>query len=465
MFHDDTLTITSHIDRNTAYTYWVPLLPGPGASQYGTSLMNPEAVIVAGAYLIRSASLSGTTLSIRADFNGSTPLEVIGFPPTVNKVSVNGKLLKHTTTATGTLLTQPEVNIPRIQLPELATLSWYSVDSLPEVQVKFDDSRWPVADKKPDVKPEATYKVSNFTVQDASPVSLYGSDYGFNTGTLVFRGHFTSTGSEKSFRVWTTGGTAYASSVWLNDRFLGSFKNSDRAEDANSTYNLPNLRSGQKCVLTVVVDSMGLNENLNSGYDDMKVPRGIFSYTLEGGADISTWKLTGNLGGESYVDKFRGPLNEGGLFFERQGFHYPSPPVDSFVNASSPLNGVDRAGITYYTANMPLNLPSETHDIPLSFVFASPPAQGGDYRALLYVNGFQFGKYVSNIGPQTEFPVPEGILNYKGDNWIGLALWALDDVGAKVPGFTLKAGTPVQSSRRKVEFVRGPSYSKRQEAY
>jgi hypothetical protein len=32
-----------------------------------------------------------------------------------------------------------------------------------------------------------------------------------------------------------------------------------------------------------------------------------------------------------------------------------------------------------------------------------------DYRAQLWVNGYQFGKYANNIGPQSSFPVPQGM--------------------------------------------------------
>lgn len=56
------------------------------------------------------------------------------------------------------------------------------------------------------------------------------------------------------------------------------------------------------------------------------------------------------------------------------------------------------------------------------------------YRAQLFVNGYQYGKYVNHIGPQTSFPVPEGILNYRGTNWIGLSLWAHGEDGAKLDG-------------------------------
>ena len=47
----------------------------------------------------------------------------------------------------------------------------------------------------------------------------------------------------------------------------------------------------------------------------------------------------------------------------------------------------------------------------MSFQFSGEDAP---YRALLFVNGWKFGKRVANIGPQTRFPVPPGILDYKG---------------------------------------------------
>ncbi|KAG6015584.1 hypothetical protein E4U54_003345 [Claviceps lovelessii] len=475
----DNLTIYL-VDRNSAYQYWVPVLAGSKASSFGTSLMNPEAVIVCGGYLIRSASIWRDTLFLRADFNASTALEVVSVPSGVTKLSVNGQPLKYTTTSRGSWLAYPDISIPQISIPMLSDLTWYKIDSLPEVNPFYDDSRWPTAFKKSTDKPQATHDQSNATVfGGTTPVSLYGSDYGFYTGTLLFRGHFTASGNETTLRIWTSGGAGYASSVWLNDDHLGSFKGNDAVETANSTYTFPQLQTGNAYVLTVVVDSMGLNENFNSGFDDMKVPRGIFDYKLSAAADddkgtsIQSWKITGNFGGEDYADRFRGPLNEGGLFFERKGYHYPAPPVDKMTTMGTPLfskgtpyEGNDRAGITYYTAKLPLHLPAETHDTPLSFAFTNATTrQRGDYRAILYVNGFQFGKYASNIGPQTEFPVPEGILNYNGDNWIGLALWSLDDTGASVPGFALKKGTPVQTSRARVSFVEGPLYTERQWSY
>lgn len=61
--------------------------------------------------------------------------------------------------------------------------------------------------------------------------------------------------------------------------------------------------------------------------------------------------------------------------------------------------------------------------------------------AQLYVNGWQLGKRVANIGPQSAFPVHEGILDYEGQNTVVLSLWALGNATAdtKIPSFKLVA--------------------------
>lgn len=460
------------IDRNSAYNYWVPLLPGKDKSAYGTSLMNPEAVIVNGGYLIRSASVQDSTLSLSADFNKTSTIELVGGAPDgVKTLKINGKTTKYTTDSDGNWLASPSTTIPTISVPDLSKLDWYKVDSLPEISAKYDDKPWVVANKEQNqTMREASHDISNSTFRAfTAPVSLRASDYGFYSSAVLFRAHFTATGDESEFKLWTIGGTAYASSVWLGDKYLGSFKGSSGDESHNDTYPLPILTAKKKYVLTVIVDSMGLNENFSPGYDDMKTPRGVFNWSINGKSGAVTpvdeWKITGNLGGQNYVDKFRGPLNEGGFFYERQGFHLPNPPVGSApFSKGSPLTGFDHAGVAFYTAKLTLDLPTPEYDIPLSFVFDNG-TRTGDYRAQVYVNGFQFGKYISYIGPQTEFPVPEGIFNYHGDNWIGVSIWAVSDTGARLPDFQLKAGVPVLTGRKSVQVVDGPAFTKRPGAY
>lgn len=421
--------------------------------------MNPDTVIVNGGYLVRSVNVEESTLEVKADFNVSTPLEIIGAPKGVSKLLINGKETEYTKSSLGNWIAKPGLEFPTVTLPDLKSLDWHMIESVPEIKADYDDSKWMVADQNYTNNPKGTPL--------KTPVSLYGSDYGFNTGMLVFRGYFTSNGKESKLDLTTSGGYAYASSVWINDTFIGSYKGNPSDEVGVSAYDVPKLTRGSNYIVTILVDSNGLNENFVPGEDEMKHPRGILDYKLSSPSGCTTrikqWKITGNLGGQDYEDKFRGPLNEGGLFFERQGYHLPSPPLDEF-ESGRPMEGIDHVGVAFYVAKLTLDLPSDKYDIPVAFNFDNSTSSG-DYRALLFVNGFQYGKYVQNLGPQTEFPVPEGILNHHGDNWIGVSVWALDEGGAKVPGLSLSSRSPVLTSRDNVEIVDGPAYSERKNAY
>jgi len=58
------------------------------------------------------------------------------------------------------------------------------------------------------------------------------------------------------------------------------------------------------------------------------------------------------------------------------------------------MTGITEAGIAFYSTSFDLALPAG-YDIPLSFVFANTTMNGttSDFRAQLFVNGYQFGKY------------------------------------------------------------------------
>ncbi|KAK1779963.1 glycoside hydrolase superfamily [Copromyces sp. CBS 386.78] len=445
------------LDRNSAYNYWAPQIADTSSS-----------LIVNGGYLIRSASINGASLSLQADFNTTTTLELIGVPRGVSKLQINGETTKYRVDSEGNYIVKIDHKVPTLSLPDLSKAKWSYIDSLPEIQPDYDDSAWPSANLK---------STNNTNVGPLkTPVSLYASDYGFHTGALLFRGHFTATGAETKLYISTIGGKAFGSSVWLNSSFVGSWPGSGAASVHNDTYSLPSpLVAGKNYVFTVLVDNMGLNEDWTVGDDTMKLPRGILDYALFTSTNTSvpksdiTWTLTGNLGGEQYRDKSRGPLNEGGLYVERQGYHLPSPPVFSsaFSTNSTPFARLSQPGVAFYTTSFPLSLPSSQFDIPLNFVFDNSTSfeSGTEYRAWLYVNGFQYGRYVSHIGPQTAFPVPEGILNYNGQNWVGVAVWATGKKGAKVPGLKLEAGTPVRTGREEVEVVDGGHWERREGAY
>lgn len=202
----------------------------------------------------------------------------------------------------------------------------------------------------------------------------------------------------------------------------------------------------------------------------MKNPRGILDYTLSGRNQSSiSWKLTGNLGGEDYRDKTRGPLNEGGLYAERQGYHLPGAPIQDWKDSAlGPLAGVSAPGVSFYATNFDLDIPAG-YDIPISISIANSTATSNGtaaaFRAQIYVNGYQFGKYVHNVGPQDVFPVPQGIWDYNGSNYLAISLWALEPEGAKLGNFTLVSGLEVQSGFGPVALSPMTGWSEREGAY
>ncbi|KAL9091821.1 MAG: hypothetical protein Q9159_001193 [Coniocarpon cinnabarinum] len=436
----DGLALTAYlVDRNTAYNHWV---------------FN-DTIVQAG-YLVRNATFSAAgQLDIAGDLNASVPVSVLA--PTdknIAKLTFNGEDVATTTNpTTGAVSGNLTYTAPEVSLPDFSTAGWKFIDSLPEIQASYDDSAWPVAN----LTSSPNIQFNNFT----TPVSLYGGDYGFSYGSLVFRGHFTASGAETSFSVNAQGGIAFASATWLNDTFLGAWPGDNTNANYTTTFPLSNLTSGSNYVLTIVIDLTGLDENYDAGDSGLKSPRGILDYTLGGRekSDVS-WKLTGNLGGENYADLTRGPLNEDGYYAVRQGYHLPGAPLDAF-NDSSPYDGLSAPGVGFYGVNFDLDLP-KGYDIPLSFSFTNNTSAS---RTNLYVNGYQFGKYVSNVGPQQLFPVPEGILNHQGSNYVAVTLFNMDAQGANLDGFSLVNTATVQSGYGDVVAAPQTGFSPRAGAY
>lgn len=407
---------------------------------------------------MRNATVSAGCLDLVGDFNATTDIEVIGGAPSkLTTLNINGESTEFDQDQYGVVTASVAFNPPSINIPSLSSLRWKYIDSLPEVQPDYDDSAWPDAD--------LSYS-NNTNFNLSTPTSLFGADYGFSTGVLIYRGHFTANGDESTVFIETQGGSAFGTSVWVNSDFIGSFDGYDAAINTNKTYNLPNLESGSDYVLTVVIDEMGMDENYVVGENEMKNPRGIMRYRLPGHeASAVTWKLTGNFGGEDYPDKDRGPLNEGGLYAERQGYHLPGAPIADWQASGGPTEGTSSAGVAFYAAEIELDIPSGW-DVPLSFTFANGTMSGDSdataYRVQLYVNGYQFGKYVHNIGPQTSFPVPQGIWDYSGTNYIAFALWSLEAGGAKVDGLELTVNGTILSGYGDIPLSPQTGWSDRQ---
>jgi beta-galactosidase len=94
----------------------------------------------------------------------------------------------------------------------------------------------------------------------------------------VYRGRFVANGKESELKLWTQGGSAFGSSVWINSSFIGSWTGDNAYRDNNSTYALPKLTAAKEYVFTILVDNNGLDGNWVVGADVQKNPRGVSYY-------------------------------------------------------------------------------------------------------------------------------------------------------------------------------------------
>lgn len=72
---------------------------------------------------------------------------------------------------------------------------------------------------------------------------------------------------------------------------------------------------------------------------------------------------------------------------------------------------------------------------------------------------------VNNLGPQTSFPVPQGILDYSGTNYIAVTLWSQEEEVVKLGGLQLVANAVIQSGMRNPGLSPAPVWEDREGAY
>ncbi|KAF3071167.1 putative beta-galactosidase E [Daldinia childiae] len=445
--------------RNEAYNYWILDLPTSDlAGNYVSAARINEtdsSVIIRGGYLMRTASIDGDSLYLVGDVNATTDIEVVAAPITPKKLFFNSKEVIITKSTdirvAGTIIYEP----PNIDIADLSRLKWSYIDSLPEILTTYDDSNWT----------QCTLTSTNNTRNLTTPISLYASDYGYHSGSLLYRGHFTATSQESAFFLEAQGGDGFGYSVWLDSTYLGSWSGSTPSVSHNQTLPFPSrLQTGTPHVLTVLIDHMGLHMNFEADSQNMREPRGILSYKITGQSNSSaiSWKMTGNFGGEHYVDYSRGPLNEGGIWAERKGYHLPGAPTDTWVKRT-PSQGLTSPGVGFFSTKFNLSIP-KGFDVPISLTFgnsSTPEGAPQNFRVQIFINGWQFGKYVNNLGPQARFILPEGILNYDGPNYLALTLWSQDISGATIKDLALEVDAVIQSGYSRPSLVNGTSYSPR----
>lgn len=407
------------LDRDTAWTFWAP------ATTNNPAVAPDEHIFVLGPYLVRSAEIANKVLHISGDNDVATNVEAYTGED-IDTIVWNGKRLAAERTKYGSVTAKiPGAEERKIELPPLK--DWRSADSAPEIDADYDDSNWIECNKTTTLSP----------IKPLSLPVLYSSDYGFYPGAKIYRGYFDGKNAS-TVELTCSGGRAFGWNAWLNGQLIGGDYGKEILSTTNATLKLdPKILKSEDNVLTVVVDYHGHDQT--STDKGLNNPRGILGAVLHpqgtsNDTGFKTWKIQGNAGGSKNIDPVRGPMNEGGLYAERMGWHLPEFDPKGWNRDSSPLDGLDKSGIKFYTTSFHLNIDSDL-DVPLGVEFSAP--EGTTARVMFWINGYQYGKYVPHIGPQTRFPMPPGVVNNRGKNYFALSLWAQTDDGAKLDGVKL----------------------------
>jgi beta-galactosidase GanA len=358
-------------------------------------------VLVRGTALVRSAKVSGSTVTLRADVADAGEVEVfapakrlvIGSTPVATRQTASGSLVG--------LVSEPS----SVRLPALT--NWRARSE----PVVADDARWTVA----------THTTSESPFPPVTQPVLYAGDYGYDYGHVWYQGKFTATGTETAVSLNAITGKNGVYQVWLNGQYLGSAAGGTQADSdapinprpGPGTFTFPPLAPGTPAVLSVLVGNLGHNDDWTADDNRFKQPRGLVGAELVGSTAPVTWRLRGNK-----PDSLRGPLNNGGLHGERAGWYLPNASGKDWTRPPAVLE----PGVTWYRTEFTLDLP-RGQDVPVGLRFDG----SGAYRVLIFVNGWQLGQFTADLGPQREFVLPAGILREHGKNSLALAVVAQDE--------------------------------------
>ena len=407
-------------------------------------------VIVRGPALLRTAAVRGAEVRLTGDTKEATPLEVWG-PTGAREVIWNRSRVVSRRTAAGSLVAARDLAAaPAIALP-LVT-GWRFSPESPECQPGFDDTTWRSVDK---VRSNST------TAVPAGQPVLFADDYGFHHGDVWYRGRYAGDPLASAVSLTYQTGQVGMLEVWLDGQFLGahqmpiptSKQSTQQTWTATATFELlPELRVVGEHQVAVLVRPMASEED-GGANDAFKSARGLLSVTFTGSTTPITWKVQGNQGGEDISDTVRGPMNNGGLYGERAGWSLPGYPHHGWPKVTLPLSSA-APGVGWYRTTFDLHV-SKDVDASIGLTIADDPAKA--YRAVIFVNGWNLGQYINNVGPQHTFVMPNGILDPGGINTLAVAVTASDATGGLGSVSLTNMGTVLGGAP--LTLVDSPSYS------
>lgn len=381
-------------------------------------------VLVSAPMLIRAAHVDNGMLHLTGDSERDAALDIWG--GRFDKATFNGAELAFTRQPDGAVRTAVVKSPEAIALPDLGALAWRRrVDSL-EAQPGFDDSAWIDADRRPSA-------AQTWTLPERGQPTLAMSDYGFHHGDVWYRGRIDVLDpATNQLALFFGAGGAGMLQAWVDGRFLGQHELDTGRSFPETTgsvrFELGALAQGPHTV-AVMVRNNAHNWDLMAD-DAHREARGLVAASLsaKGGRRFAVpirWRIQGNRGGEAGADPLRGPLNNGGLYGERAGWHLPGTAIDADGGwqAARPDAPPPAPGTYWLRTQFKLDLP-RGHDVQLGLLFGAEgaPRSARAYRVLIFINGWNLGQYIAHLGPQRSFVIPPGLLDAHGANTIAVAV-------------------------------------------
>lgn len=380
-------------------------------------------VLVRGPELLREAALDGAVIRLTGDTVDERELEVWA-PPGITDVTWNGEAVQ---SGLGRALSLMTVwPLPGAAGPELPALDgWRRRTENFESRPEYGDEGWTAADRRT--------SASTTPVPDGQPV-LFADDYGFHYGDVWYRGRLTGAAGLESVSLSYSTGAHGLLMAWLDGEPLGTHRPGDGDDgDGKGTWTgtadlrLPAAvrealgeRRGEDtaAVLSVLV------RRTQHAQEDPRAARGLTAARFEGASPRVSWRIMG----AAAADPVRGPLNNGGLYGERHGWHLPGYDDGGWEPVSSPSRGDRRQGVTWYRTGFRLDVPPEV-DASVGLLLDDGPGRAS--RVQVFLNGWNLGEYVGGGAPHT-FVLPNGVLRTRAAaNTLALAV--LSD-GESAPG-------------------------------
>ncbi|MFD5449256.1 beta-galactosidase [Streptomyces sp. NPDC127100] len=368
--------------------------------------------LVYGPALLRDASLDGSTVRLTGDMVDAYGLEVWA-PRGITDVTWNGRAVATSVSRAQSMRSRRP--LPGVTEPALPALDgWRRRDENPEAEPGYDDSGWTVADRRT--------SHSTTRVPEEQPV-LFADDYGYHYGDVWYRGRLTGAAGLESVSLTAATGARGMLMAWLDGEPLGT--HDVARQDGKGTWSdtagflVPErlrerLGGGRphSPVLSVLV------RRTQRGQDDGRAARGLTSVVFRGASPAVHWRVRGAVA----PDPVRGPLNNGGLYGERKGWHLPGYDDGGWESVSLP-RADRRQGVTWYRTVFRLDVPPDV-DASVGLAFDDDPAR--DYRVQVFLNGWNMGEYVNGgKSPQRTLVLPNGILRTRAAaNTLALAVLA-----------------------------------------